>query len=39
VLLFRRGVVGEILALAARLTAKRSSETEGIGPASPKPAE
>jgi branched-chain amino acid transport system permease protein len=39
VLLFRRGVVGEILALANRLDGKRSSDTEGIGPTSPKPAE
>jgi branched-chain amino acid transport system permease protein len=39
VLLFRRGVVGEILALANRLGGKRPAETEGIGPASAKAAE
>jgi hypothetical protein len=40
VLLFRRGIVGEILALAARLSGKRAGEPEAvIAPANPRPAE
>jgi branched-chain amino acid transport system permease protein len=40
VLLFRRGVVGEIVALAGRLGGgKQSGETEGTGSVRPKPAE
>jgi branched-chain amino acid transport system permease protein len=39
VLLFRRGIVGEIIALANRFTGKREGHAEPAGQAHPKPAE